>query len=84
MAKVDYKRIWQELKEERIEEYIMLQDYTRVLQSYIRRHPRIERSKSLLTKTEMILKRMDELDGTNEFDNLLHDLRGLHGDDLKQ
>uniref|UniRef100_A0AB39C806 Terminase small subunit n=1 Tax=Staphylococcus phage Pel11 TaxID=3235046 RepID=A0AB39C806_9CAUD len=84
MTKVDYKRIWQELKEERIEEYIMLQDYTRVLQSYIRRHPRIERSKSLLTKTEMILKRMDELDGTNEFHNLLHDLERANVNDLKQ
>lgn len=77
MAKVDYKRIWQELKEEHIKEYI-------VLLGFIGRHPRIERYKSLLTKTEMILKRMDELDCMNDFDNLLHDLRRLHGDDPKQ
>ncbi|MEB7449895.1 hypothetical protein NGB74_02575 [Staphylococcus chromogenes] len=67
MAKVDYKRIWQELKEEHIKEYIMLQ-------GFIRRHPRIQHYKSLLTNIEMILKRMDKLDGTHEFQNLLHDL----------
>ncbi|PNY87122.1 hypothetical protein [Staphylococcus agnetis] len=84
MANVDYKRIWQDLKEECIEDYIMLQGYIRVLQSYIRIHPRIERYKSLLTKTEMILKRMDELDGTQEFQNLLHDLERANVNDLKQ
>lgn len=74
MAKIDYKRIWQELKEECIEDYIMLQGYIRVLQSDTQRHPRIEHYKSLLTNIEMTLKRMDMLDGTNEFHNLLHDL----------
>ncbi|PTG93706.1 hypothetical protein BU643_06350 [Staphylococcus chromogenes] len=84
MAKVDYKKIWQELKEECIEDYIMLQGYIRVLQSDTQRFPRIEHYKSLSTNIEETLKRMDMLEGTNEFDNLLHDLRRLHGDDPKQ
>lgn len=77
MAKVDYKSIWQELKEKKINEYIMFQ-------GYLRRHPHKENYKLLVTNIKSTLKRMDKLDGTNEFDNLLDDLRRLHGDDLKQ
>lgn len=77
MTKVDYKRIWQELKEERIEEYIMTQDF-------IFEYPNIEYYKIYLALLTMILKRMDMLDRTAEFHNLLHDLERANVNDFKQ
>ncbi|UXU54264.1 hypothetical protein MUA11_08050 [Staphylococcus agnetis] len=68
MAKVDYKRIWQELKEERIEEYVMLQEFNH-------QYPNVGFYKIYSTTLTMILKRMDMLDRTAEFHNLLHDLK---------
>ncbi|PTH38731.1 hypothetical protein [Staphylococcus agnetis] len=77
MTKVDYKRIWQELKEERIEEYIMLQEFNR-------QYPNVGFYKNYSTTLMMILKRMDMLDRTAEFHNLLHDLERANVNDPKQ
>ncbi|MCD9070642.1 hypothetical protein [Staphylococcus chromogenes] len=77
MAKVDYKRIWQEFKQQRIEEYVMLQ-------RFFQKYPRIGEYKTFLKLAAYDLKSMDKLDGTKEFENLLHGLRRLHGDDPKQ
>ncbi|WP_419790693.1 hypothetical protein RCF73_09480 [Staphylococcus chromogenes] len=77
MVKVDYKHIWQEFKEQRIEEYVMLQ-------RFIQKYPRIGEYKTFSKLIAYDLKSMDKLDGTKEFNNLLHDLRRLHGDDPKQ
>lgn len=52
MAKVNYEKAWQTLKEEKINNYIT--------------YPNAEKRDNLL--------RMDKLDGTNEFSNLLHDM----------
>lgn len=52
MAKVNYEKAWQTLKEEKINDYIT--------------YPNAEKRDDLL--------RMDQLDGTNEFSNILHDM----------
>lgn len=70
MTKIDYKKIWQELKEERIEEYIMTQEL-------MFKYPNIEFYKIYSTTLTMILRRMDMLDRTAEFHNLLHDLESF-------
>ncbi|QMP81517.1 hypothetical protein SAP3_8 [Staphylococcus phage SAP3] len=74
MAKVDYKRIWQEFKEERIEEYVMLQEFNH-------QYPNVEFYKIYSTTLAMILKRMDMLDRTAEFHNILHDLESFKEDE---
>ena len=54
MAKVNYKKAWQTLKEEKINNYIT--------------YPNSEKRDDLL--------RMDQLDDTQEFNNLLYDMNG--------
>lgn len=71
MTKVDYKRIWQEFKEQRIEEYVMLQ-------GFIQKYPRIGEYKTFSKLVAYDLKSMDKLDGTKEFENLLHDLESFN------
>lgn len=62
----EYKEIWQELKEEKIRYFILLHDAYKVHQ--------LERQRIPLNVTEKTLLKMDKLDGTNEFSNLLHDM----------
>ncbi|MEB6231417.1 hypothetical protein [Mammaliicoccus sciuri] len=66
MAKVDYKNAWQTLKEELLAEYPFLE---RVWESTSGEGEHAE-----MSKANEILKRMDQLDGTCEFSNLLHDM----------
>lgn len=62
----EYKEAWQELKEEKIQCFILLNDAYKVHQ--------LERQRIPLNVTKQTLLKMDELDGTNEFSNLLSDL----------
>ena len=73
MAKIDYKRIWKQLKEEHIEEYIMLQ-------RFIKQYPNIMDYKIKARSLSDELHTMDMLDGTQEFNNLLHDLKQTEED----
>ena len=62
MAKVDYKNAWQTLKEEMTQDYIKLtnagDDIARIADQVLSGY----------------LKRIDELDKSNEFSNLLDDM----------
>lgn len=62
----EYKDAWQELKEEKIRYFILLNDAYKVHQ--------LERQRIPLNVTKQTLLKMDELDNTNEFSNLLSDL----------
>ncbi|MDW8551112.1 hypothetical protein AABD38_08850 [Staphylococcus nepalensis] len=62
----DYKDAWQELKEEKIQYFILLNDAYKVHQ--------LERQRIPLNVTKQTLLKMDKLDNTNEFSNLLSDL----------
>ncbi|MDT0710181.1 hypothetical protein RM614_03450 [Mammaliicoccus sciuri] len=61
MAKKNYENMWHELKEELLAEYPLL---VRVWGS----------TTAEMSIANEILRRMDELDGTHEFSNLLHDM----------
>ena len=62
MAKVDYKNAWQTLKEEMTQDYIKLtnsgNDIARIADQVLSGY----------------LERIDELDKSNDFSNLLHDM----------
>lgn len=62
----EYKHAWQELKEEKMRYFILLNDAYKVHQ--------LERQRIPLNVTRQTLLQMDKLDGTNEFSNLLSDL----------
>lgn len=62
----EYKDAWQELKEEKIRYFILLNDAYKVHQ--------LERQRIPLNVTRQTLLQMDKLDNTNEFNNLLSDL----------
>ena len=62
MAKVDYKNAWQTLKEEMTQDYIKFantgDDIARIADQVLSGY----------------LERIDELDKSNDFSNLLHDM----------
>lgn len=66
MAKVNYKNAWQTLKEEILNEYpgaVNIQKYYAGSYEF-----------AIVQKLEEIGKKMDQLDGTKEFSNILHDM----------
>ncbi|MCE4971850.1 hypothetical protein KJB49_11290 [Staphylococcus chromogenes] len=76
MAKVDYKRIWQDWKERQMRLFVSM--YA---------NAKLSDEKELIR--ECNLKRaelieMDKYDRTNEFHNLLHDLERAKVNDFKQ
>ncbi|WP_436871732.1 hypothetical protein [Mammaliicoccus sciuri] len=62
MAKVNYEKVWQTLKEEMTQDYIKLtnagDDIAMIAEQVL----------------SVYLERIDELDKSNEFSNLLHDM----------
>lgn len=66
MPKKNYENMWHELKEEMITEYLY------ALRGWKTTNGEGEHAE--MCKVNEILEFMDELDGTNEFSNLLHDL----------
>lgn len=70
MVKVDYKHIWQDWKERKIRSFILLHENAKVRKD---KCYSIERN-----KVAYELREMDELDGTQEFQNLLHDLERVN------
>nr|WP_145425922.1 hypothetical protein [Staphylococcus haemolyticus] len=69
MKNNDYKRAWLELKEKKLKEYPSLHDLHwpegKCYSDY---------DNGRLEKLENVLMKMDQLDGTHEFQNLLSDL----------
>ncbi|MCQ9300528.1 hypothetical protein NQ043_05125 [Staphylococcus hyicus] len=70
MTKVDYKRIWQDWKERKIRSFILLHENAKIRKD---KYYSIERN-----KVAYELREMDILDGTQEFQNLLHDLESIN------
>ncbi|MGO2093041.1 MAG: hypothetical protein ACTH2V_01145 [Mammaliicoccus sciuri] len=66
MAKKNYENMWHELKEEMITEYLY------ALRGWETTNGEGEHAE--MCKVNEILEFMDELDGTHEFSNLLHDM----------
>jgi len=66
MKDKDYKHAWIEFKEELIRVHIHLKHVVKTSNG--------ERGTGELYRVEQDLHRMDELDGTNDFKNLLSDL----------
>lgn len=62
----EYKDAWQKLKKEKTQYFILLHDAYTVHQ--------LENQRVALNVTRQTLLKMDKLDGTNEFSNLLSDL----------
>lgn len=75
MTKIDYKHIWQDWKERKIRSFILLHENVKIRKD---KYYSIERN-----KVAYELREMDELDGTQEFQNLLHDLERANVDDPK-
>ena len=66
MRDKDYKRAWLELKEEMLSQYPIILHMTKMADG--------DEDKSALFQLSELLKSMDQLDGTNDFKNLLSDL----------
>ncbi|MDO0948201.1 hypothetical protein [Mammaliicoccus sciuri] len=70
MAKVNYEKAWQTLKEESLKSYAKLEGQSKSTDNNTT-HLLLEGAQiSLAAKLDM----MDQLDGTHEFSNLLHDM----------
>ena len=67
MKDKDYKHAWLELKEEMLSQYPVILHMIKIADS--------KEDESSLFQLEELLKRMDQLDGTYDFQNLLSDLR---------
>ncbi|MGK8550251.1 hypothetical protein [Staphylococcus epidermidis] len=66
MRDKDYKRAWLELKEEMLFQYPIILHMIKMADG--------KEDESSLFQLGELLKRMDQLDGTHEFQNLLSDL----------
>lgn len=66
MPKKNYENMWHKLKGELLAEYPFLATTWKSTSG--------EGEHAEMCKTNEILKRMDQLDGTHEFSNLLHDM----------
>lgn len=73
MAKVDYKHIWQDWKERQMRSFVLLHENAKIRED---KYCLLERN-----KVASELREMDKLDGTNEFQNLLHDLKTFNEED---
>ncbi|WP_274316439.1 hypothetical protein [Staphylococcus hyicus] len=75
MVKVDYKSIWEEWKKRQISNFILLHENAKIREEI---YYLIERN-----KLAYVLREMDRLDGTNEFENLLYDLESINNKEEK-
>ena len=71
MRDKDYKRAWLDFKEEKIKEYVLRHNQLKQTNVLEARNLSI---KEMMWSLKYDLQRMDEMDGTNEFKNLLYDL----------
>lgn len=71
MKDKDYKRAWLDFKEEKIKEYVLRHNQLKQTSVLEARNLSI---KEMMWSLKYDLQRMDEMDGTNEFKNLLYDL----------
>lgn len=71
MKDKDYKRAWLDFKEEKIKEYVLRHNQLKQTSVLEARNLSI---KEMMWSLKYDLQRMDEMDGTNEFKNLLYDI----------
>lgn len=72
----EYKDAWQTFKEKRIQEYIKLHRTVDQVVKADSQHHLFQLANAMVGKKYLahILRHMDELDGTNDFSNLLSDM----------
>ena len=76
MAKVNYEKAWQKLKEGMLESYANYEGQKRINKN-MGFHKILEGAQISLAS---VLEDMEELDGTKEFSNLLDDMNRSGGD----
>lgn len=76
MKDKDYKRAWLELKEKKLKEYVKVHRSVNKIMTPNNQYHLFQIANAMVSKNELArdLKRMDQLDGTQEFRNLLSDL----------
>jgi hypothetical protein len=76
MKPKDYERAWKTFKEERTQEYIKLHRTVNQVIKPNNQNYLFQVTNAMVGKKDLahILKHMDQLDGTNEFSNLLNDM----------
>ena len=72
----EYKDVWQTFKEMRMQEYIKLHRTVNQIIKPNNQYHLFQIANAMVGKKDLahILKEMDKLDGTNDFNNLLSDL----------
>ena len=76
MRDKDYKRAWLELKGKKLQEYVKVHRSVNQIIKPNNQYHLFQIANAMVSKNELArdLKYMDELDGTNDFKNLLSDL----------
>lgn len=76
MKDKDYKRAWLELKGKKLQEYVKVHRAVNQIMTPNNQYQLFQIANAMVSKNELIrdLKYMDQLDGTEEFQNLLSDL----------
>lgn len=76
MKDKQYKDAWQTFKEERIQEYVKLHHTVNQVIKPNNQYHLFQVANAMVGKNDLahILKRMDKLDNTRDFSNLLNDL----------
>lgn len=76
MKDKDYKRAWLKLKEKKLQEYVKVHRSVNQILTPNNQYQLFQIANAMVSKNELAryLKYMDELDGTNDFKNLLDDL----------
>lgn len=76
MKDKDYKSLWINLKEKKLQEYVKVHRSVNQIITPNNQYQLFQIANAMVSKNELSrdLKHMDELDGTHEFRNLLSDL----------
>ncbi len=76
MKDKDYKSLWINLKEKKLQEYVKVHRSVNQIITPNNQYQLFQIANAMVSKNELSrdLKYMDQLDGTHEFQNLLSDL----------
>ncbi|WP_203262987.1 hypothetical protein [Staphylococcus epidermidis] len=81
MKDKDYKSLWLELKEKKLQEYVKVHRSVNQIITPNNQYQLFQIANAMVSKNELNrdLKYMDQLDGTHDFQNLLSDLEACNG-----
>ncbi|MCG1346635.1 hypothetical protein K4Q69_10300 [Staphylococcus epidermidis] len=81
MKDKDYKSLWINLKEKKLQEYVKVHRSVNQIITPNNQYQLFQIANAMVSKNELSrdLKYMDQLDGTHEFQNLLSDLEACNG-----